>query len=54
MLGFSRVLGTTNVTGGGGAFLRNVFCGVSATGAMLVDNFGVPPLASPPPVECDP
>lgn len=55
-ISFSRVLGATNVTGAGGAFLRNVFCGttvVPSKSVLLLDNFGVPPLASPPLGACD-
>lgn len=55
-ISFSRVLGTTSITGGGGAFLRNVFCGatvVPSSNATLLDNFGVPPIEIPPSGECD-
>lgn len=55
-ISFSRVLGTTNITGQAGAFLRNVFCGptvVPSSNATLLDNYGVPPIATPPPGACD-
>lgn len=54
-ISFSRVLGTTSITGSGGSFLRNTFCGttvVPSSNATLLDNFGVPPIAAPPPGAC--
>jgi hypothetical protein len=51
-LSFSVVRGTTTITGNGGAFLRNVFCGavtVPSSNATLLDNTGLAPIASPLP-----
>lgn len=55
-ISFSRVLGTTSITGNGGAFVRNVFCGqtvVPSTNATLLDNYGVAPIETPLPGACD-
>lgn len=55
-LSFSRVYGTTRVTGAGGTLLRNTLCGtvvVAANNATLLDNVGLAPIAMPPAGACD-
>lgn len=50
------MLGTTNITGQAGAFLRNIFCGptvVPSSDATRLDNFGVAPIEAAPPGACD-
>lgn len=54
-IGFSRVLGNTNIGGRGGVFVHNVFCStasVSTTAATWLDNYGIAPLESPPAGAC--
>jgi hypothetical protein len=55
-ISFSRVFGTTSITGQAGAYLRNIFCGpttVPSSNATLLDNYGVPPIEIPPPGQCE-
>lgn len=55
-ISFSRVFGTTSITGQAGAYLRNIFCGpttVPSSNATLLDNYGVPPIEAPPPGQCE-
>ncbi len=55
-ISFSVVEGDTDIKGNGGAFLRNVFCAgasVPSSSATLLDNYGVEPTVSPPPIICD-
>ncbi len=55
-ISFSLVKGTTLITGNGGAFVENIFCGdatVPSSNATLLDNFGVEPLTALPPGACD-
>lgn len=50
------VHGETRITGNGGAFLRNVFCGnvtVPSGSATLLDDYGLAPLADVPPERCE-
>jgi hypothetical protein len=55
-MSFSRVFGDTDITGNGGAFLRNVFCGnvsVPSSNAALLDNYGVAPIETVPAERCE-
>lgn len=55
-ISFSLVKGTTSISGNGGAFVANVFCGnaaVPSSNATLLDNYGVEPLTALPPGTCD-
>jgi hypothetical protein len=56
-MSFMVVHGETRITGNGGAFLRNVFCGpvtVPSGSATLLDNYGLAPLEDVPPDRCEP
>ncbi|WP_438026541.1 hypothetical protein [Sorangium sp. So ce233] len=55
-ISFSLVRGAVDITGNGGAFVRNVFCGetvVPSSNATLLDNHGVEPLLALPAGACD-
>ncbi|WP_437729089.1 hypothetical protein [Sorangium sp. So ce861] len=55
-ISFSVVRGGVSITGNSGAFVRNVFCGetvVPSSNATLLDNHGVTPLETLPPIVCD-
>jgi hypothetical protein len=55
-ISFSVVKGKTSITGNAGAYVRNVFCGettVPSSNATLLDNYGVPPIETPPAGVCD-
>lgn len=55
-ISFSLVKGTTLISGNGGAFVENIFCGnatVPSSNATLLDNFGVEPLTTLPPGACN-
>jgi hypothetical protein len=55
-MSFSEVRGSASITGNGGAFLRNVFCGqvsIPTDNAALLDNYGLEPLTSLPEGACE-
>lgn len=55
-MSFSEVRGTASITGNGGAFLRNVFCGqvtIPTDNAALLDNYGIAPLLTLPDGACE-
>lgn len=55
-MSFTVVEGQSQITGNGGAFVRNVFCGgatVPSSSATLLDNYGLAPLQDIPPERCE-
>jgi hypothetical protein len=55
-ISFSAVKGATSITGNAGAFVRNVFCGMTAvpsSSVTLLDNHGIEPSKVPPAGACD-
>jgi hypothetical protein len=55
-MSFTEVRGMASITGNGGAFLRNVFCGpvsVPTDSAALLDNYGLEPLMTVPAGACE-
>jgi hypothetical protein len=56
-MSFCVIRGRADITGNGGAFLRNAFCddaNVPSSSATLLDNSGLAPLAAIRPEACDP